>query len=299
MTFARVNGGGWAASAELTDAQINQLDTDHVHTADKSIAGDTILGPWTFTAGTSGINLSGSTQGITISRAGGMTGTVAGAIQSTADGGIALSGGATDYVQYLTPHTKTITIQMSDCQPYTGYAANYGVLPGGFSCSVLAGNPGFSGGEMITTVCNTSGGLVTCYLLPLQPGAHMYNGATLTGAKLVLIPAAGHLALPFQPAFGLFRSKIDGSITNQAMLFAPGYFPLTVASVSNYNSGIAQTINVGPNNILSSSATIDTLNYVYSAVIWDESGPNAIAAGGTAFWSLQLAYGGINTSAPA
>lgn len=44
MTFARINGGGWAANASLTSAQANALDIDHANALDKTVAGDTIAG---------------------------------------------------------------------------------------------------------------------------------------------------------------------------------------------------------------------------------------------------------------
>jgi hypothetical protein len=289
-----VNSSGWPANGGFTSAQANQLDIDHANAADKSQAGDAIAGTWTLSASSSGIVVpsSSTTEVIASGMAAGVTARTAGALQSTAVGGLALNGGATDAIAFGTSRSKTIFVPAMGASIALGAAGALGAFQ---SWQVLAttGQPIVNGVGFVSAQVNTANANQTSYQLPFDPSAHLYNGATLTSAVFYFVPTAGHGALPNQPAFGIYRAKRDSTIQEQPLLSGVGYVVATVGTVGAYNSGATQSITYTPNQ----NNVMDTVNFEYMAIIWDESGSHAIA--GCQFIGAVLTFGSITTSAPA
>lgn len=283
MSFNRVNSSGWASGDVLTSAQANALDVDHANALDKTSAGDTLSGVVT-TSGAGSIHAATS---------GGVQATVAGGITSagTANGGIALIGGANDWITFgvggASPRTRQI-VSPADTMIFVSDAVMS--QGGGFAVNFTATStnapkiPASTGG-MMTTVVNTANANVWGYYLPLR---QLHNGATLTSAALWLAGSSSQSSLPqTMPAFGIYRMPILAATGFVSLNSSPGYAVDGSASVSAFKTAHSIAFTANQDNV------IDTTQYAYAAVIWDQGGTNAVA--GDTFLGIVLTYGSITS----
>jgi hypothetical protein len=304
MTFQRINPSTWSLGAQLRSSQLNQLDIDHANAADKTTANDTVAGVWTLGGGTGSMAFSGSSGGIQANIAGAIKANASAAISSTAVGGIELNGTANDWITYTQPHTKNVSVPCSRIVPL--YGAENPLFPIG-TVGTLAftaqasGNINIVGAAFTTNAHGTN--YPSYYFLPLLSGSHVYHGATLSLVTMRFFPNPTHGltgSLPNMPGIGLFRSKFDYSVVNQS-LYSQNYAQLSgVTSLAQYNSGGGSLFSTATGFTASfvpdQNNVIDTANYGYFAVLWDECGANSLA-GGT-FQFVGLTNSNITSSAP-
>ena len=203
---------------------------------------------------------------------------------------------------YVTALTRKTAVP---CRPwpgvYTGAVAPSGSLSGpataiGYSFDNAATDvpiPRFPG--FITQITNTGTNTFgPSYVVDLSP--YVRHGATLISALLTATLATHTTEPPVHPALGIFRFQADGSSRDQTVAMqSANSLPSTnrllstfsqqdqigSGSVSGYNAHY-EIVNFVPdqNNV------IDTTQYTYLAVIWDEGGTGAIV--GNAFEHIIL-----------
>jgi hypothetical protein len=281
MSFTRVNPGGWSVNAQLGSSQMNSLDIDHANALDKSTAGDQLAGVVTMAA-TAAVRVNTAGAFIRSEIAGGITSNIAAGIQSGIAGGIQLTGGASDWETFSATRSRTLTVPAQDVAGMSTAALTAGNTAGSFTPYASSGpllNP--NNGGFQTQVVSASASAWTYYL----PIRQLHNGATLASATLYMQGASGHSNLPaVMPAFGLFRfSSLTSGSWN--MMGSPFYVSDTTAVVATYKTVHSWTFTCTAANV------IETTQYYYAVLIWDECSTNSAPA--NVYYGLTLSYTGI------
>lgn len=285
MSFTRVNSIGWGTGDVLTSAQANQLDVDHANALDKTSAGDTLAGVVT-TSGAGSIHAA-TAGGVEATVAGGITANAQGGIQSGVSAGIALTGGTGDQITFgvggASPRTRTLAVPLDAMAISNGTIAVGNIpdfVPMTSSQSAFGGTTGTS---LVTAVASTSNPYA--YYVPLR--GFLHNGATLTSATLYLQGASGHANVPTGtnlPSFGLMRwAPLTGTLVWLAAGNSPSFD--TTGTLSAYKALHSWSFACNQDNV------IDRSQYDYYAVIWDESGANAVS--GNMYTGMLLNFGSI------
>lgn len=258
MSFSRVNSGGWATGAELTSAQLNQMDTNLANALDKSTAGDFIAGVIGFVAGTGKMNFNIAGCG-EITTAGGLVSTVAFGFATSAAGGIALGGGTSDEIQYTQTRTKLVA---------------QAVKPLGAAAS------GWTIG--LGTMTGPANGNVTA--LDTLVGPH--QGATLSNVRIYLHVNGPHSQLPaVMPELQVHRRDLTSGGADVIL-------GDTIASAANAGAWDATTFWDIPCNLGGSGANlVDRTKYVYYLLLVDENGTGSVA--GNIYNGIVATYSGI------
>ena len=271
MSFSRANGSGWAVGAVLTSAQLNAIDVDHANALDKTSAGDTVAGT---------VNFSGSGK-VSANIAGSVVGATAGGIQSGVVGGLQLSGGSTDWPAFSANRSRVIAVPFDVAPLVITAAATSGGNTGTYAPGTSNWNPAQG---LVTTVVNSGSANVYSYLVPLR---QLHNGATMTSASIYLTGAGAHGALPaVMPAFGILRFQVSNPASGWSSLNSGGTSSQDPTAVlATYKALHSWSFTCNQNNV------IDTTQYTYFAVIWDEANTNAL--GGNQYAGLALAFTAI------
>ncbi len=264
MSFARVNGPGWAVGDKLTSAQQNALDIDHANALDKTVAGDNIAGSVSV-SGSIAANVFGS---ISANAVNGVIATTAGGIASNTAGGITLTGGASDWITCSPPRTRSFAQALSFTFVSTGWTAT---TAAGVIC-LLGPGPG-------------SPGSIQYLQLPIT-----HNGATLSSIDMFLQVIGPHANVPSTlPAMRVRRIDITtyASVilsTTPTQTFSPA--PGTGAAWDN--SSLVQSWNYSCNQ----NNVINNAQYIYSVELTDELGANSVA--GNRYAGMRLNFTAIN-----
>jgi hypothetical protein len=226
---------------------------------------------------------------------GGITGgirlTVAGGLRSNTAGAIVLAGGASDYPTFSS--TRVITKNLSLGSPF-GSAAPFS--PGTGWTFAFASGPALVGGATTNTLTIPLNGF-------FGNGGAGLNGSTLTSVVLVFAVGQSHANVPvLLPSLQLWRiPTASGNATTPASLYSGGAQSMgtggggwTVPTTGAlwFASGNMQNYPTAPNQ----NNAIDLLNYVYYAVLQDESGGNALT--GNLYYALQCTFGNLTNMAP-
>jgi hypothetical protein len=233
-----------------------------------------VLGSLTIeTGGTFELDGTGTVVGsLTAMFPGTITSAAVGGITSGVDGGIELSGSAADVIRFGTPHARS---------PAALLEVVGGQLNAGFGYIFSSGL-----GWMVTTGTANSQPLK----LPL-----LHNGATLTAVNVIFSVNGPHSTLTglSLPALSVFRHPIAagsnmptpdylGTTTKQ---FFPTPGSAGAYDDSNKKQVLSYNCNASPQNV------IDTTNYVYTVLLWDENGSPAVA--GNFYYAIQCVYADI------
>lgn len=300
MSFTRANPPGWAVGDPLTSAQQNALDIDHANAVDKTSAGDTINGPLTIASPLGAIILTSAVPAALVKSSDGnaffgFSGLTLGTGKS-----LTLAGGAT-----IAAAPIVVTLPMNGASVLSTVAGSTASISLGngptdiklgptvsrsmtFSCNPLmvssststdwtTGQGGAFGYPMISK--GTSG--VQFYReLPL------HDGATLSSLSLYMVPASTHAGLPSTPpSFEIKRVTIaTGAIVS---LSASGPKVFATGTLANWNSAglLNDTFTANQN------AVIDRSQYLYVAVVTDESSTNSIV--GAAYYHFKVTHSAI------
>lgn len=293
MSFSRVTPGGLGVGAKFTSAYWNAIDVDHANAVDKTVAGDTISGTIQF-GGSGGLLLNGANQ-ITAHANQAVFANAAGGLYTGVAGGLTLGGGSTDWPTFSLNRSRTIL------QPLWGLSiatalTTQGTMPAQFGtdAATQANAPTIVGayGIAFTNVVNSGSASVWAYFVPITQALH--NGATLSTATLWLVGASSHGSLPaVMPAFGVFRGTVasGGGLFGNSINAGSSFSIDPTGSVGTYKTAHSWSQTGNQNNV------IDTSQYNYFAVIWDEGSTNSQT--GNQYLSLVLSYSSIpNMSFP-
>ena len=327
MTISKVNPSGFGVNSLLSSAQMNAFDTKIITALDKTTAGDTLAGAITVASGGSITLAAGATLsapstsyvaltlgvgavinanavgvigsnaasaiysaaagGIRSSFVGGIDTNVAGGISSGVAGGINLAGGVNDYPTFPA-RPRTIVQPCDVCAGVSvtsGGALNPALNGVASPFSPAAGVAYFieSGTMRTNSIVNTNSVGGSSYYFPLRS---LHHGATLGSAVLSFTPSA-HASLPSyqQPSFGIYRTPAAYS-GGPVGLLSTSFVTLAAATVGAYNA--PQTLTFTPNQ----NSVIDTTQYIYFAIVWDEAGASG-ALIGNRFASIAMNYTGI------
>jgi hypothetical protein len=218
--------------------------------------------------------------GISAGVARGIASGVARGIESETPGGIALNGGAPDYITYVTTRQVTRNVALAGPASTAGVSIGTGWSEGNINGAALIG-----------------GALTNVLLVPLNRMlSGDLNGSTLINATLVFAVGQSHSGVPAaMPGFNILRQATAAtSAVSGISLFTGGF--QTMASPGTgaawYASGNMQNFatSVNQHNL------IDLTSYVYYLFLVDESGSNALS--GNYYFSLLLNFEGISNSAP-
>jgi hypothetical protein len=280
MAFTRVNPGGFSIGAQLTSSQMNNLDADHANALDKTVAGDQLAGVVTM-ASTAALKVNTAGAQILTSVSAGIKATAANGIEIAAAGALQLDGSSTPYFPtFLSSIGRTIVSPGDAGFMIASAIQTQGIVPAAFSATTAANVDPIHGG-MSPAVVNGGSAQVWSYFVPLR---QLHNGATLATADLYMIGASAHSALPqTMPAFGLFRASVTTAGAAAVSLNSGAQFIAdTSTPVANYKVSHHWTFTCNQNNV------IDTTQYAYFAIIWDEGGTNSQA--GNIYSGLALGY---------
>lgn len=191
--------------------------------------------------------------------------TGASAIQVATAKGLVLAA-SQDFVQYTISHTRTIwnTFTILNTN-YTGWTTNW--TNQGFSLQSLSNVDAF---PLIFKIDN------------------LHNGATI-GSLTISFTAATHSALPqYFPIVELYRVPLAANDTTITMVPGTALWSSTPPTLANY-SGITQQFLT----TFSSDNVIDTSSFIYYAVLFDESGMNAVS--GNTYHGYSVYYENITS----
>lgn len=293
--FSRVNPAGWGVGDKLKSTQMNPLDIDHANALDKTTAGDTLSGAIAM-ASTAAINANFGGN-IAANVPGAIVGAAAGSLASVVPGGVGLAGGDTDWPAFYNssnlalpaPRERVLWVPGDRCIGVSynigGAAAttvNLGITSAPFVVDGAGGaGPYILNGFFETSIVNSGGAPRYAYYLPLT---QLHNGATLSAASLYMVGATSHTSLPANmPAVSLYRAGAGGI----ASLVSGTPYTLDPTSVlATYKTTHQIPVTTNQNNV------IDTTQYSYFALIYDESGANAEAF--NTYYGMALLYVGIN-----
>lgn len=292
MSLVNPKPAGWGASDDLTSAQINVFGTEIVKALDKSTAGDTLSGVVVL-ASTGQIQLP-FVSGILAEVPGAIEATATAGIQSKIAGGIGLAGGSTDWPAFYVPdtntpapRTRTLWVGGDRCRGISynlgGSAAATVGLGVTNQPSIIDGTGGagpyiIQGFFETAIVSSTSSRYA--YYMPLD---ELHNGAVLSIASLFLLGASGHSALPANmPAFAIYRAGPGGVAS---LVSGTPYVVDSTSTVAAYKALHQVPLTTNQNNV------IDTSQYSYFALIWDESGTDSEAF--NIYYGIALEYAGI------
>ena len=264
MSFSRVNGTSWSVGAQLTSAQMNQLDIDHANALDKTVAGDTLSGVVQIAA--TGSIIAQNANGVTAQAAGGITAYVAAGIRTDVAGGIQLSGGANDWPTFYATRTRTIALPLQPTPLASGWTSANGPIVG-----------------PATSVVQVLG-------LPV-----VHNGATLTSVSITLIASGPHSSVPASlPSMQVFRQTLAASVFPNPT-FAPALSTTSTQAFSPAPGSGSAWDNSGETQLLTyicnQNNVIDNTQYAYYVLLIDEHGSGSVA--GNLYYGLQCSYQGI------
>lgn len=300
MAFSRINSGGWSTGQKLTSAQITALDIDHANALDKTTAGDTLSGAIAMSASTARINVSGSAQinannanainanasagitanalasiestvtaGIQSNAVGGINSNIAAGIQSGAVGGIQLSGGSSDWPTFSSNRNRVVTYPVA----------------GALWISTNWTQANFPFGILGTASASFPASI---------PISHPHHGSTIASVTMFVAVGTNHTGVPTNlPAILVQRvssqvgvsygASIDDLATTTRQAFpTPGSGSAWTAS----NEIQSWTYTTSQNNV------VDTSQYAYYIVLYDENGTNAIS-GSNIYPFFQVHYTNI------
>jgi len=253
MTFSRVNASSWATGAEVTTAQINQLDLDHANALDKSIAGDGVFGPLTFTNNvTAGVSVSIVGQGTT----------------TTASGGRIVLGD-NDYPTRLTSAaiTRCLPILMQ-----LNAGTNY-IVDANMSRSNVVG----SAGATAISQGLIDGATLVSVTVYVTVTAHAGLPAIMPSFSVAAVALATG-AMPLGSMPGTVNTLSAVTIVRPA------------SPTAWFSNGQVQsfTLSIGATNIMTGpiGAVIDRTQFAYFLAIQEEAGANSVA--GNLWQSVQL-----------
>jgi hypothetical protein len=289
MAFTRVNPGGFSIGAQLTSAQMNNLDADHANALDKTVAGDTLSGVVAMAA-TAAINVNHAGAAIVSSVASGIQSTANQAILINAAGALTLAGSPTPYFPAFASGAinRTIVSPLDSVTLVSAAPLAQGTINSVDFVLSTSNGPFVSGvaqqGVMKTQVVNTANSNVWAYYLPLR---QLHQGATLSSVAIWLQGVSTHSALPaVMPSLGIFRQQTSSPGASAASLNSGAQFiadPTVV--LATYKSWHSWSFTCNQNNV------IDVTQYQYFAVVWDEGFTNAQA--NNLYSGLILSYSSI------
>jgi hypothetical protein len=176
-----------------------------------------------------------------------------------------------DFVQYSTPHTRTVwntfTVLNYDATNWTNFWGNN---------SSYAWQSKSVSGELLPI------------LFKLDT---LHNGASLISINVSFVTST-HSAVPTAlPSVAIYRVALNSNSNSPTELSSTGGSPTPGSNVSIYNnSGNPQKFTLtlsgsGSDNV------IDTSTYVYFLTIFDESGSNSVI--GNTYYGYSVTYGNI------
>lgn len=334
MSFSLVNAGTWAIGDKLLASQMNALDADHIKSADKSAAGDSILGHWQFTLVTSKItlkaaatlgmvveagskiDLSGNLNGLNGSQiavaSGGTLATASGSTVTIADGTsstIVLAGGST-----ITTKTGTTGKIILGDGP-----ADIEISPTVSRSIVTFGSDVF---PFVSAGISTVGFIGSAITVS---AASVSNNPTIAFGSFRSTVANTNATQAYYYLLPLRRPHVGATLSSAVMYFIPdtthgalpGGFPsfglyrtkkdysAIAQPLKSSGSGIAQYTTASLPTYTSGTAVSVTFtpdqnnvidpDYFYFAYIWEEYGANAIL--GNRYCSIDCTYSAISNMA--
>jgi hypothetical protein len=119
-----------------------------------------------------------------------------------------------------------------------------------------------------------------------MPITQLHNGATLNSVGLTLQGAAAHMGLPTtMPAFAVYRTPIASPTGTPTALYSSTFVTDSTGLLATYKTAHMWTLPCNQTSV------IDTTQYAYFAIIWDEGGTNAVV--GNFYSGLLLTYTSI------
>lgn len=296
MSFTKANPSGWSTGDKLLSAQMNQLDTDHANSVDKTTAGDTISGVVTVAGASSGITIaSTSTQGLkcnagalidnfgtiqcenggAVNFLAGSTGSVLGTVSIGNGGQIAVAGGSTGKFQ--------CNNGPSDVKfPATTRQISTGMVPYTLG----------TGWTIPSSNIRLTGPATTATQVLALPSLHQ---GSIVSAVVVCIKVLGaHANVPaVLPTIDIRRKRLTAAIESDVSLLSggPAAFP-TPGSGAAWDNGNVPQVWTGTLNQFN---TIDNTQYCYYAVLVDENGANSVA--GNTYLGMIVTCGTITSLA--
>jgi hypothetical protein len=237
MTFSLINT--WSVGDSFTSAQANSIAIAITDALDKTTAGDQLAGALTMA----------STASITAGYASQIVGSAAGAIATTAQGGIELGGGANDFPTFSATRSRVVLVSIADSPQIVG------------STTIVVGTGGVEN--------TSSASSPSSFWLPVTH--RMHNGATLDHVVITFKVGLSHTGVPANmPTITVQRVDGSGNISNLKSTAGQMGSPATGALW--YASGAAQNYSY----VCDQNNVIDTANYTYNVFILDEYGANAM-----------------------
>jgi hypothetical protein len=205
------------------------------------------------------------TNTITASSGGSFTTGTGGNVIIGNAGGLTLQA-AQDFIQYSTAHTRTI-----------------------WNTFTVLNTPSGGNWSSINSIAWESNNISGLNSLNFKID-NLHNGATLESITICFVTST-HSSLPSVfPEIAVRRTRLGTPATNSTILSATGGSP-TPSSVGDYNTNpqifTAAFTGSGGDNV------IDTSNYIYFAVLIDESGTNSVV--GNVYYGYSVSYGNITT----
>lgn len=267
MSFTRINVAGWAVGAKLTSAQMNALDIDHANAADKTTAGDTISGLWTFAAtsealftnpntfnlGGPGAGLAGTFQALSANIAGAILAQAAGAIAAAvingiSDGGVSKGIGPT-VNKGIWDGGIVGGIAGTVAQGIMAYATK------AITSSVIGGiQPGISKGI-------TDGGLAAGIDITAISGLRVESTGSIEALAGGLIQADAGATIAALGALisigGLGGTSGNPFVLNESVVVIASTGTTTISAADQANPMMQIQVTAGPSNPLTGNITID------------------------------------------
>ena len=177
---------------------------------------------------------------------------------------------ANDFVQYGTPHTRTIW--------NTFTVLNSTLFAAGWAGSSSLSQP------YAQQSTNVSGNYPIIFKID-----NLHNGATLESLTICFVTTP-HTSLPqYLPAVSVYRVQLETNSINNVVFGYTGGSPTPVDYIHYNNSGNPQQFTA----IFTSNNLIDTSNYIYYAILFDESGTNSLV--GNTYYGYSVGYGSITS----
>jgi hypothetical protein len=206
----------------------------------------------------------GVAGGINVNLTGGMIVSATAGLETNTPGGIALSGGTSDWITYSQPRSVSVA-ETCGSMVISTLPSNWSTGGTDVPNSAVSGNP--------------------LYLSPHKLLNGSANGATLASITIAMSVGASHSGAPATPpTVNLVRTSFaPGGVPGSTIMFSTGvqsFWPPTalggIATPSGsswYSSGNVQQITFTPDT----ATVIDTTQYGYYLAIVDEQGANALA----------------------
>ncbi len=298
--FTRANGAGWAANAELTAAQCNQIDLDHAASVNRT--GGSITGTVNVTTAAGTVTVEGgATPGALEWESGSTTTFQSGSTLTWAAASVPTIACASEWTGVVT--LSSGTAHLIDGTPVGGLSAKLKTASGGrlqlgdgdfptFSanrsrvlCVDLAAIEVVYGTGWLQQVDGLRGpGTANAGTVPLGV-RWLHNGAKLASAAIYFTPASTHLALPATPlAMGITSRLVAAGAALPARVLvsaATSYAPVTLA---DYNNGRVKVFTHTP----AAPPTLNTQLREYALQVVDENGAGALA--GCIFHQVVLTF---------